>query len=48
MGAMPAWGDRLDPVTVKMLTAFVHSRGGGEDFVEEPVDAPDAEADAAE
>ncbi|MCB2049667.1 MAG: cytochrome-c oxidase, cbb3-type subunit III [Novosphingobium sp.] len=43
MGAMPAWGERLDPVTIKMLTAFVHSRGGGEDFVESPEAAqPDA------
>jgi len=45
MGAMPAWGERLDPVTIKMLTAFVHSRGGGEDFVEAPADGPAAEAD---
>jgi len=29
-GVMPAWGHRLDPVTVKMLAAYVHSRGGGE------------------
>lgn len=29
-GVMPAWGARLDPVTIKMLAAFVHSRGGGE------------------
>lgn len=52
MGAMPAWGERLDPVTIKMLTAFVHSRGGGEDFAEdfgkEPTDEPAAEADAGE
>ncbi|MEL7691147.1 cytochrome-c oxidase, cbb3-type subunit III [Citromicrobium bathyomarinum] len=34
MGAMPAWGERLDPVTIKMLAAYVHSLGGGEDFVE--------------
>ena len=34
MGAMPAWGQRLDPVTIKMLAAYVHSLGGGEDFVE--------------
>ena len=34
MGVMPAWGNRLDPVTVKMLAAYVHSLGGGEDFVE--------------
>lgn len=33
-GVMPAWGDRLDPVTIKMLAAYVHSLGGGEDFVE--------------
>lgn len=29
-GVMPAWAGRLDPVTVKMLAAFVHSLGGGE------------------
>ncbi|WP_448664791.1 cytochrome-c oxidase, cbb3-type subunit III [Sphingomonas sp. CJ20] len=29
-GVMPAWGSRLDPVTVKMLAAYVHSLGGGE------------------
>ena len=29
-GVMPAWGERLDPVTVKMLAAYVHSLGGGE------------------
>ncbi|MBH1943427.1 cytochrome-c oxidase, cbb3-type subunit III [Erythrobacter sp. YJ-T3-07] len=34
MGVMPAWGERLDPVTIKMLAAYVHSLGGGEDFVE--------------
>jgi len=33
-GVMPAWGARLDPVTIKMLAAYVHSLGGGEDFVE--------------
>jgi cytochrome c oxidase cbb3-type subunit 3 len=32
-GVMPAWGGRLDPVTVKMLAAYVHSLGGGEQFV---------------
>lgn len=31
-GVMPAWGERLDPVTIKMLAAYVHSLGGGEDF----------------
>ena len=30
-GVMPAWGGRLDPVTIRMLTAYVHSLGGGED-----------------
>ncbi len=29
-GVMPRWGDRLDPATVKMLSAYVHSLGGGE------------------
>ena len=29
-GVMPAWGYRLDPVTIKMLAAYVHSLGGGE------------------
>jgi cytochrome c oxidase cbb3-type subunit III len=29
---MPAWGNRLDPVTIKMLAAYVHSLGGGEAF----------------
>ncbi|WP_341712238.1 cytochrome-c oxidase, cbb3-type subunit III [Erythrobacter sp.] len=48
MGAMPAWGERLDPVTVKMLTVYVHSLGGGEDFVEEPAAPPVAEADGEE
>lgn len=31
-GVMPAWGGRLDPVTIKMLAAYVHSLGGGEAF----------------
>jgi len=31
---MPAWGNRLDPVTIKMLAAYVHSLGGGEDFAD--------------
>jgi cytochrome c oxidase cbb3-type subunit 3 len=29
-GSMPAWGARLDPVTIKALTVYVHSLGGGE------------------
>ncbi len=30
-GVMPAWKGRLDPVTIKMLAAYVHARGGGQD-----------------
>lgn len=29
-GVMPAWGAKLDPATINMLTAYVHSLGGGE------------------
>jgi cytochrome c oxidase cbb3-type subunit 3 len=29
-GVMPAWSKRLDATTIKMLAAYVHSRGGGE------------------
>jgi cytochrome c oxidase cbb3-type subunit 3 len=39
---MPAWGKRLSPLTIKELAAYVHSLGGGEDFVEEAA-APPAE-----
>lgn len=28
-GVMPAWGGRLDPVTMKALAVYVHSLGGG-------------------
>jgi cytochrome c oxidase cbb3-type subunit 3 len=28
-GSMPAWSDRLDDATVKMLTVYVHALGGG-------------------
>lgn len=28
-GVMPYWTGRLDPVTIKMLAAYVHSLGGG-------------------
>lgn len=41
-GVMPAWKDRLDPVTIKMLAAYVHSRGGGQQA------APAQDAVAAE
>jgi cytochrome c oxidase cbb3-type subunit 3 len=27
---MPRWNDKLDPATIKMLAAYVHSLGGGE------------------
>jgi cytochrome c oxidase cbb3-type subunit 3 len=40
-GVMPAWQGRLDPVTIKMLAAYVHSRGGGQQAA--PA-APEAEA----
>ena len=43
-GVMPGWKDRLDPVTIKMLAAYIHSRGGGEDFVEVAAD-PEAQVD---
>ncbi|TRD10876.1 cytochrome-c oxidase, cbb3-type subunit III [Erythrobacter insulae] len=33
-GVMPGWSDKLDPVTIKMLAAYVHSRGGGETATE--------------
>jgi cytochrome c oxidase cbb3-type subunit 3 len=29
-GVMPAWVDRLDPVTIKKLALYVHSLGGGQ------------------
>ena len=43
-GMMPAWDGRLDPVTIKMLAAYVHSLGGGEQSanVGDPVTSPDA------
>jgi cytochrome c oxidase cbb3-type subunit 3 len=28
-GSMPAWGERLDDATLKMLTLYVHTLGGG-------------------
>lgn len=41
-GMMPKWNGRLSPVTIKMLAAYVHSLGGGEDFAET---VPEAEAE---
>lgn len=29
-GVMPAWGGRLDPAIINMLTVYVHALGGGE------------------
>ena len=46
-GVMPAWGGKLDPVTIKMLAAYVHSLGGGEDFVAASAATPAATAAAA-
>lgn len=46
-GVMPAWGAKLDPVTIKMLALYVHSLGGGEDFVEAPT-TPVAESGNAQ
>jgi len=47
-GVMPAWGTRLDPVTIKMLAAYVHSLGGGEAIVPEPTPTPTEAAPAAQ
>ena len=35
-GVMPAWAGKLDPATIRMLAAYVHSLGGGEDFAKAP------------
>jgi cytochrome c oxidase cbb3-type subunit 3 len=42
-GVMPAWQGRLDPVTIKMLAAYVHSRGGGQ-ATKEPAAEDEGEA----
>ena len=41
-GIMPAWGARLDPVTIKMLAIYVHSLGGGEKTPVDPAPEPAA------
>jgi len=46
-GMMPAWGPRLDPVTVKMLAAYVHSLGGGEAYIPEAPAAAAATPDGS-
>lgn len=43
-GVMPAWGHKLDKATIRMLAAYVHSLGGGEDFAPPPTPAPEATA----
>lgn len=43
-GVMPGWSGRLDPVTIKMLAAYVHSRGGGE-YLSDIEPEPAAETD---
>ncbi|GGD73265.1 cytochrome-c oxidase, cbb3-type subunit III [Croceicoccus mobilis] len=53
MGVMPGWSDRLDEGTIKMLTAYVHSLGGGEELIAQPetdtpVDAQVEETDVPE
>ena len=45
MGRMPHWSGRLDPVTIKMLSAYVWSLGGGEELVE-VAENPTVEVDA--
>ncbi len=48
-GVMPRWGHRLDPVTIRMLTAYVWSRGGGEvSQVETEAEGEDAADPASE
>lgn len=51
-GVMPAWNERLDPVTIKMLAAYVHSRGGGQQAAPatpaDPAPAPAPTGDVAQ
>ena len=46
-GVMPGWAGRLDPVTIKTLAAYVHSRGGGE-ATPKPTADTDAKATSAQ
>jgi cytochrome c oxidase cbb3-type subunit 3 len=52
-GVMPGWSDKLDTVTIRMLAAYIHSRGGGEyegeatDEVASEIDAPANDVAAA-
>jgi cytochrome c oxidase cbb3-type subunit 3 len=47
-GVMPRWGERLDPVTIRMLTAYVWSLGGGEAPAAAAEDEEVAEAESDE
>jgi cytochrome c oxidase cbb3-type subunit III len=47
-GVMPAWQGRLDPVTIKMLAAYVHSRGGGQKAAPAQPDAGEVALDVAD
>ena len=52
LGMMPSWAGRLDPVTITMLAAYVHSLGGGEEATvdvtaEEILTQADADDDEA-
>jgi cytochrome c oxidase cbb3-type subunit 3 len=44
-GVMPAWTTHFDPVTVKMLAAYVYSLGGGEKQPLHPAASQEAKAD---
>lgn len=46
-GVMPSWKGKLSEDTIRMLTVYVHSLGGGEAEQEEAQAAPAAEAPAA-
>ena len=49
-GVMPAWEDKLDPATIRMLAAYVHSLGGGEAFAAPaatPTPAPEVTPESA-
>ena len=49
-GVMPAWEDKLDPATIRMLAAYVHSLGGGEAFAApaaNPTNAPEVTPESA-
>jgi cytochrome c oxidase cbb3-type subunit 3 len=45
-GVMPAWQGKLDANTIKLLAAYVHSLGGGEDFAEAPAKSSADEGNA--